>query len=77
MDSTTVYKSGNSQSIRIPKKYRFKTKEAFITKVGDGIMIYPKYKGWKHLFESLEMFSDDFTENIRDLSPQKREQIFK
>lgn len=77
MDSTKLFKSGNSQAIRIPKKFQLRTKEAYITRVGNALVIYPKYKGWKNFFDSIEMFTDDFPTDIPDALPQKREAVFK
>ena len=41
METAKVFDSGNSQAIRIPKKYKLKGKEAYITKIGDAIVILP------------------------------------
>lgn len=38
---TTVFKSGNSQAIRIPKDLRLETERVWISKVGDSLRISP------------------------------------
>lgn len=42
MQTATIFKSGNSQAVRIPKDYRFDEKELTINKVGDVVMLIPK-----------------------------------
>lgn len=77
MDSTKLFKRGNSQAIRIPKKFPLRTREACITRIGNALVIYPEYKGWKNFFDSIEMFTADFPADIPDALPQKRETVFK
>lgn len=38
---TTVFRSGNSQAIRIPKDLRLETDRVWISKVGDSLRISP------------------------------------
>jgi virulence-associated protein VagC len=40
---STVFTSGNSQAIRIPKEFQFKTKQVKIIRRGDELIIKPKY----------------------------------
>lgn len=42
MNTTTVFKNGNSQAVRIPKDYRFTDDEVAINKLGDIVMLMPK-----------------------------------
>jgi antitoxin VapB len=76
METAKVFDSGNSQAIRIPKKYKLKGKEAYITKIGDAIVILPMKQKWNSLIGSLDKFSSDFlTERVQpDL--ESREEIF-
>lgn len=62
METAKVFDSGNSQAIRIPKKFKLKGKEAYITKIGDAIVILPMKQKWNSLIGSLDKFSDDFME---------------
>ena len=41
MDKTKVFTAGSSQAVRIPKKYRFKTKEVEIRRRGKSIILSP------------------------------------
>ena len=47
-----VFKSGNSQAVRLPKKYRIKNDEVFIKKEGSAIILTPKPKSWREFFNS-------------------------
>ena len=37
-----VFQNGRSQAIRLPKEFRVDTKEVYIEKIGDSIIITPK-----------------------------------
>jgi len=66
MDTAKLFTNGKSLAVRLPKAYRLKGKEAFITKVGDAIILLPKTEKWDSLLASLDKFSDDFmTERIQ------------
>ena len=75
MDKATakVVKSGGSQAIRIPKKYRFNTDEVFIEKRGESLILTPKPRSWDEYFADSRRFSDDFPDRIEDLLPEERE----
>ena len=47
MLTTKVFKSGNSQAIRIPKEYQIDADELFINKIGNTIVIFPKNDPWE------------------------------
>jgi antitoxin VapB len=76
MDTAKIFKNGQSQAVRLPKSYRLKGKETYITKIGDAIILIPKLEKWDLLLLSLDKFSDDFmTERIQP-SLEKREELF-
>ena len=55
-----IFKSGNSQAVRIPKEFQLEGTEVEIQRRGDALILRPKRKSWAPLLESLEKFSDDF-----------------
>ena len=74
MLTTKVFKSGNSQAIRIPKEYQIDADELFINKIGNTIIIFPKNNPWEIFKESLSDFSDDyFVDGRNQPKIQKRE----
>jgi antitoxin VapB len=60
MLTTKVFRSGNSQAIRIPKEYQIEGEELYINKIGSAIIIFPKNDPWELFRKSLADFSDDY-----------------
>ena len=76
MYTTKIFKSGNSQAVRIPKEYKIEGNELFINKIGNSIIICPKNDPWKTLMESLSDFSNDYFRGGRNQpKTQKRGEI--
>lgn len=74
MKTTTVFKNGQStQAVRIPREYRLFTKEVWIEKVGDALIIRPKPASWDDFFCITPPVSDDFSMERQQQSPQKRD----
>jgi antitoxin VapB len=42
MQTARVFKSGNSQAVRLPKEFRFDGSEVVIKKVGHVVMLLPR-----------------------------------
>jgi antitoxin VapB len=75
MLTTKVFKSGNSQAIRIPKEYQIDGEELYINKIGNTIVIFPKNDPWELFKKSLTDFSDDYLADGRNQPEmQEREQ---
>ena len=59
-----VFKSGNSQAVRLPKAFRFDVDQVEITRDGDALILRPhsgKQEPWASLKEAMRRgFSDDF-----------------
>ncbi len=64
-----VFKSGNSQAVRLPKDFRLDVDEVEISKEGEAIILRPlagKKVPWQHLRAALDMgFSSDFLDQGR------------
>ncbi|MCY7409056.1 MAG: AbrB/MazE/SpoVT family DNA-binding domain-containing protein, partial [Chitinophagales bacterium] len=52
METAKLFKSGNSQAVRLPKKFRMRGKEVYIAWQDDAIVLRPKTKDWKPLREA-------------------------
>lgn len=50
---STVFMSGNSQAVRIPKEFQLKTKQVRIIQRGDDLIIKPKYKTTREILTNL------------------------
>jgi antitoxin VapB len=60
MPITRVFRSGNSQAVRIPRQFQFDTDEVEILKRGDEIVLRKPTRNLAEAFEVLTSFSDDF-----------------
>jgi antitoxin VapB len=67
-----VFRSGNSQAVRLPKEFRLKSKEVDIFRRGQEIVLREKEKGLTRAFEILAELPDDTPEDRKDLPPQSR-----
>lgn len=50
MATARVFKSGNSQAVRLPKDFRFRSKEVDIYRRGDEVILREKSKGMERAF---------------------------
>ena len=74
MNTAKIFKSGNSQAVRLPKEFQFDVPEVEIFRRGDEVVLKKKLKNLARVFELLTNMSDDFMENGRQQSSvQKRE----
>jgi antitoxin VapB len=76
MDTAKIFMNGRSQAVRLPKEYRFEGNEVYIKKVGEIVVLIPYHAPWQTLYDSLEMFSDDFMETRNQPEIQEREEMF-
>ncbi len=73
MTIARVFKSGNSQAVRLPKQFRLDASEVEIFRRGDEIVLRAKPKGMATAFHLLaEMPDDFFAQGRNDPPPQKR-----
>jgi len=73
MTIARVFKSGNSQAVRLPKQFRLDVSEVEIFRRGDEIVLRAKPKGMATAFHLLaEMPDDFFAQGRNDPPPQKR-----
>ena len=72
--TTRVFKSGNSQAVRLPKEFSVRSKVLEIFRRGDEIVLREPAKGLGRAFELLANLPDDFlAEGRQDMPPQHRE----
>jgi len=72
--TTRVFKSGNSQAVRLPKEFSVNSKVLEIFRRGDDIVLREPLKGLARAFEVLTELPEDFLfEGRQDLPPQDRE----
>lgn len=74
MRTTTVFKSGNSQAVRLPKDLQFDTREVEIFRRGDEVVLRRVPQNLAAAFDLLASLPDDFmAEGRNDTLPQQRE----
>ncbi len=74
MKMAKVFKSGNSQAVRLPKEFQFHSKEVEIFRRGDNIILHEKPGNLKHAFELLSSMPEDFfADGRQDAPPQERD----
>jgi antitoxin VapB len=73
MATAKVFKSGNSQAVRLPKKFRVKSTELEIFKRGDELVLREKRGGMKQVLDMLAALpADIFPKKRKDPRPQTR-----
>lgn len=65
MNTAKIFKSGNSQAVRLPKEFRFSGDEVYIKRVGRGVILIPKDEPWELFEQSLGEFTGDYMEGKR------------
>lgn len=71
-----VFKSGNSQAVRLPKEFRFASDQVEIFRRGDEIILREKPASGLDIFDALSRLPNDFISQGREDSfPQERETI--
>lgn len=83
MNTAQLITNGDNQTVIIPKQFQLKGSEVYIKKIGNAVILISKDNPWQTLFDSLNIFSDDFmpiasqaisldlilvTNNVRELS---------
>ncbi len=74
MRTTAVFKSGNSQAVRLPKDFQFDVNEVEILRRGDEVVLRRVPANLTPAFRLLASLPDDFMAQGRvDTPPQPRE----
>lgn len=76
MVQTKIFKSNQSQAVRLPKAVAFPdtVKEVTIIAIGNTRVIAPAEQSWDDWFDA-PAISDDFMRDRQQPRPQKRESI--
>ena len=64
-----VFKSGNSQAVRLPKAFNAGQSQFYIRKIGTSILLTPKNGSWDTFEQSLSEFSGYFMKDGRNQPP--------
>ena len=69
MKTAKVFRSGNSQAVRIPKEFRLQGDEVEIRRQGGSLILRSRKASWATLVDSLRKFTDDFMQDERRQPP--------
>ena len=73
MSTARIFKSGNSQAVRLPKEFRFKSADVDIFRRGDEVVLRERAHGLVRAFDLLASLPDDFlADGRKDAPPQRR-----
>ena len=73
MSTARVFRSGNSQAVRLPKQFRLKSKEVEIFRRGEEIVLREKDGNMVRAFDLLAGLPNDLAAVAREKDrPQKR-----
>ncbi len=67
-----VFRSGNSQAIRLPKQFQLGVREVEIFKRGEDVVLRPFAKSWEQYCKQGRRFAGDFPDLIEDLPAEER-----
>ena len=74
MATARVFKSGNSQAVRLPKEFRLAGPEVEIFRRGDELVLREKARGLARAFQLITELPEDMFDDIKDeRPPQERE----
>ena len=72
MATARIFKSGNSQAVRLPKEFRVRSAELEIFRRGDELVLREPSGGLSRAFDLLAQLPDDFLPDGRDDTPPQR-----
>lgn len=67
-----IFMNNRSQAVRLPKEFQFSTREVFIRKQGDEVILSPRPKDWSALLDPDIAASREFMKNVEKLPVQER-----
>ena len=75
MRTAQVFKSGNSQAVRLPKEFQFDVDEVEIFRDNDDIVLRAPQSSLRPVVDILRTLPDDFPDTIEDLPPPPRKRL--
>lgn len=75
MATARVFKSGNSQAVRLPKEFRFEGEELEIFRRGDEVILREKPRTLERAFEIIADLPIESLADERDEPPREREAL--
>ncbi len=76
VQTAQLFQDGQTQVVRLPLGFQIRGQQVYLKKVGNVILLIPENNPWQVLFDSLDLFSDDFMEERTQPRSQEREEMF-
>jgi len=67
-----IFMNNRSQAVRLPKEFQIASKEVFIRREGDDIILSPRPTDWSAYLAEAPVASDTFMDEVEDLPVQER-----
>lgn len=71
-EKINIQENSGTQSIKIPANFKINDDKVYLKKVGNALYIIPVHNPWQNLFESIDVFSEDFMNDREQPSEQSR-----
>jgi antitoxin VapB len=68
MKTARVFKSGNSQAVRLPKEFNLDVAQVQVFWKDGDVVLRPLKRTWQDYFDRGRKFSNDFPESIEDMA---------
>ena len=65
--------NNRNQAVRLPKDFQFSSREVFIRKEGNDVILSPKPEDWSAYLSSGPVASEVFMDEVEELPAQERE----
>lgn len=75
MNTAQLITNGDNQTVILPKEFQLQGSEVYIKKIGNAVVLISKENPWQTLFDSLNLFSDDFMSTREQPDLQMREEL--
>ena len=72
MKTARVFKSGNSQAVRLPKEFKLDVAGVHVFRKDGDLVLRPLRRTWQDYFDRGRRFSGDFPETIEDIALEEK-----
>lgn len=76
MKTAKLFRSGQSQAVRLPQEFRLEGKEVFIKRTSNAVVLIPVKNSWQTLLDSLDLFTSDFMIDRNQPADQQQRETF-
>jgi antitoxin VapB len=67
-----IFMNNRSQAVRLPKEFQFTSREVFIRKEGNDVILSPRPSDWSAYLAEGPVASESFMNEVEDLPVQER-----